>query len=113
MNVDAAVSTLLEDLLDPHGRGLDAAFLAGATQDMKGRVAQMPKHLGAGMAVLTALFVGSGYMLLPKRMRVARLDRWRRSPFAVQRDFVEFWEKMATFTYFSRVEHAMDGEAAS
>ncbi|MDP2307421.1 MAG: hypothetical protein Q8P18_15450 [Pseudomonadota bacterium] len=106
MTVDAAVSILIDDMLDPLGKGLDPVFLAGATQDMKGRVRGMPKYMGAGMTALTVLFVASGYTLLPKARRVARIERWRRSPVSLQRDFVEFWEKMSTFTYFSRVEQA-------
>ncbi|MES2644417.1 MAG: hypothetical protein V4850_33330 [Myxococcota bacterium] len=111
MTVDAAVSTLIDDLLDPHGEGLDPTFLAGATQDMKGRVRGMPTYMGAGMAALTVLFVASGYTRLPKARRVARIESWRRSPISLQRDFVEFWEKMSTFTYFSRVEKAAHVES--
>ncbi len=106
MTVDAAVSTLLSDLLDPEERGLDPVFLAGAAQDMKGRVRSMPRYMGAGMTALTVVFVGSGYTRLSKARRVARIERWRRSPVSLQRDFVEFWEKMGTFTYWSRVEKA-------
>lgn len=104
MTVDSAVSLLLTDLLDPEGRGLDAACLAGATQDMKGRVQGMPRYMGIGMTALTGIFLGSGYPMLPKASRLRRIQRWRTSPISIQRDFVEFWEKMGTFTYWSRIE---------
>ena len=104
VTVDTAVSLLLTDLLDPDGRGLDTACLAGATQDMKGRVQGMPRYMGVGMTALTGLFLGSGYTMLPKERRVRRIQRWRTSPISIQRDFVEFWEKMGTFTYWSRIE---------
>ncbi len=107
MTVDAVLSLLLEDLLDPTSRGLDAACLAGATQDMKGRVRIMPRYMGGGMTALTVLFVANGYTRRPKEERVAQIERWRTSRVSLQRDFVEFWEKMGTFTYWSRVEKAV------
>jgi hypothetical protein len=103
---DTLITTLLDDLLDPEGRGLDPRHLAGATQDMKGRVEGMPRYMGIGMTALTLLFASTGYTRLPKARRVARIGRWRTSPVSLQRDFVEFWEKMGTFTYWSRVEKA-------
>ena len=106
MVTDTLVKTLIDDLLDPDGRGLDATHLAGATQDMKGRVRSMPRYLGMGMTALTALFASTGYLGLPKHLRVKRLARWRTSVISLRRDFVEFWEKMGTFTYYSRVEKA-------
>ena len=103
---DTVIRTLLEDLLDPTGRGLDAACLNGAIEDMRGRVRGMPRYMGAGMTALTLTFALTGYTHLPKERRVARLDAWRKGPVSLMRDFVEFWEKMGTFTYWSRVEKA-------
>ncbi len=103
---DAVVSTLIQDLVDPEGHGLDRAHLAGAVADMKARLRYMPRYMGAGMVALTTLFAGVGYPGLPRERRVARIERWRRGPVPLQRDFVEFWEKMGTFTYYSRVEKA-------
>lgn len=114
MNADTVVSTLLEDLLDPDGRGLDPTHLAGAVGDMKARLLGMPRYMGAGMIGLTTLFTGGpAYVALPKARRVARVETWRRSRISLRRDFVEFWEKMGTFTYYSRVEKAHShGEVA-
>lgn len=106
MNPDAVVSTLLADLLDPDGRGLDATHLAGAVDDMKARVRGMPRYMGTGMVALTTLFASTGFVARDRTARVKRIERWRRSPISFQRDFVEFWEKMGTFTYYSRVEKA-------
>lgn len=102
----AIVSTLLEDLLDPEGRGLDPGFLAGATSDMLARVRIMPRYMGTGIVALTLLFGLGGYTRMPKAKRVRRIERWRRSPVSPLRDFVEFYEKMGTFVYYSRMEHA-------
>lgn len=112
MKPDDVVSTLLADLLDPDGHGLDAELLAGAVQDMKGRLKCMPRYMGIGMLGLTAVFAGSGYVGLAKERRLRRIARWRASPISLQRSFVEFWEKMGTFTYWSRVEKARHGAHA-
>ena len=107
------VAALLRDLLDPQGRGLDDAFLAGATQDMKARVAGMPRYMGAGITALALVFASTGYERWSAARRLAFLHRWRTSPLSPMRDFVEFYEKMGTFVYWSRVEHATAGPSAA
>lgn len=103
---DALVSQLVSDLVDPEGRGLDPAHVAGAAADMQARLRYMPRYMGMGMTGLTLLFARVGYTTLPREQRVARIERWRKGKVSLQRDFVEFWEKMGTFTYWSRVEKA-------
>lgn len=103
---DALVSTLIQDLVDPEGRGLDPAHVAAAVGDMKARLRYMPRYMGMGMLGLTLAFSRVGYAGLPREARLARIERWRKGPVSLQRDFVEFWEKMSTFTYWSRVEKA-------
>ncbi len=105
MPSDKLVNTLLDDLLDPDGRGLDPRILAGATRDMQGRTRIMPRYLGTGIRALTLVF-GAGYVRLPKQRRVARIERWRTSPLSPMRDWVDFFEKMGTFAYYTNVEHA-------
>jgi len=103
---DALVSPLIEDLVDPEGRGLHPDHLAGATTDMRARLTHMPRYMGAGMVGLTLLFARMDYAGAPRERRLVRIARWRGSRVSLQRDFVEFWEKMGTFTYWSRVEKA-------
>ncbi len=99
------VTTILEDVLDPEGAGtLDPVCLAGATRDMFGRIRGMPRYMGGGIVVLTRLY-GVRYAHQPRDRRLARLDAWRGSPVSFCRDFVEFWEKMGTFVYYSNLEH--------
>lgn len=100
------VATLLQDLLDPDARGLDPAALSGAVDDMKARVRGMPRYLGAGMTALTLVFGASGYRRWPRAQRLAWIHGWRTSPASPTRDFIEFYEKMGTFVYWSRIEHA-------
>ncbi len=107
---DSFLTILLRDLLDPEGRGLDAVLLAGATQDMQARVAGMPRYLGAGIKALSLVFAATGYPRWPLARRLGFIRAWRSSPLSPMRDFVEFYEKMGTFVYWSRVEHAAASE---
>lgn len=100
------VATLLQDLLDPEARGLDPSALRGAVDDMQGRVRGMPRYLGAGMTALTLVFGAAGYRRWPRAQRLAWIHGWRTSPASPPRDFIEFYEKMGTFVYWSRIEHA-------
>ncbi len=100
-----SVRALLEDVLDPLDRGLDAGCLQGAVNDMEGRIRGMPRYMGTGIAAVTVLVGLSGYPRWSRERRLAALDRLRTGPIGPLRDFVEFYEKMGTFTYFSRVEH--------
>ena len=105
------VTTILLDVLDPEGAGaLDPVCLAGAARDMYGRIRGMPKYLGGGIVALTRLY-GVGYARLPRDRRLARLEAWRASPVSFCRDFVEFWEKMGTFVYYSNLEHRLASTA--
>ena len=101
----ATIRALLEDVLDPLERGLDAGCLHGAVQDMEGRIRGMPRYMGVGIAAVTVLVGLSGYPRWSRARRLSALDRLRSGPVGPLRDFVEFYEKMGTFTYFSRVEH--------
>lgn len=103
---DGLLTTLLRDLLDPGGHGLDSTFLAGAAQDMKARVAGMPRYMGAGITALTLALASTGYQRWPQDRRLGLLSRLRTAPVSPLRDFIEFYEKMGTFVYYSRVEHA-------
>lgn len=108
-----AVAALLEDVLDPEGRGLDPGCLHGATDDMLRRIAIMPRWLGVGMAALTLAYDASGgpHHRQPRDRRARRTDRWRRAPGPLK-NLVDFYDKMGTFTYYTRVEAAHVGPAA-
>jgi hypothetical protein len=107
--LEPAVRSFLEDVLDPESRGgLDPVAFAGATEDMLDRIAIMPRWLGVGMAALTLTLdtAGGPHHTLPKERRARRVAAWKRSPIGPLRTFVDFYEKMGTFTYYSRLEHA-------
>lgn len=101
------VRSLLVDVLDPHGDGLDSGCLEAATVGMVGRIEAMPRYLGLGMTALTIVFelTGPGHSQRDPQERVERVARWRTSRVGPCRDFVEFYEKMGTFVYFTQVEH--------
>lgn len=88
--------------------------LSATMEAMVGKVDQMPPHLKLGMAGLTLAFAGyartrTGRSLskLPVERRLALLEEWRGAPLGPCRQFVQFYEKMSTFLYYSLVEEAM------
>ena len=88
-------------------------LLAEAMEAMVAKVDQMPPHLRLGMAGLTLSF--SAYArartgrslsaLLPDR-RLALLEEWRGAPLGPCRQFVQFYEKMTSFLYYSILEES-------
>ena len=92
---------------------LDPAALAGAQRIMGERLRAMPPHMSAGMLALTTLFEqggwatgGAPFSALPAARQAAVLGAWRRSPIPFCRDFVDFYEKMGVFVYWSIIEEA-------
>jgi len=89
-------------------------LLAEAMEAMVAKVDQMPPHLRLGMAGLTLSF--SAYArartgrslsaLLPDR-RLALLEEWRGAPLGPCRQFVQFYEKMTSFLYYSILEESI------
>lgn len=95
--LEGPVRNILVEVLDPAGAGLDPACLDGATADMLDRIRIMPRYMGTGITCLTMAYGATG----------SRIDTWRRSRIGPLRDFVEFYEKMGTFVYYSHVEKRM------
>ena len=113
--LEPAVTALLEDVLDPHGQGnLDPVAFAAAVQDLLVKLAGMPRYLGVGMKGLTVMFdlAGGPHHRRPVRDRAKRLDRWRRAPIGTLRTFVDFYEKMGTFAYYTHIERLHPGFGA-
>jgi hypothetical protein len=92
---------------------VDAAALAAARALMVKRLLAMPPHMGGGMLALTLLFEQSGlahggrpFSRLPVGAQAAMLQGWREAPVPFCRDFVDFYEKMGVFVYWSIIEEA-------
>jgi len=73
----------------------------------------MPPHLGAGMIGLTLAFAaqttaagGKPFSSQPAERQRALLDAWKYGPISLTRDFVQFYEKMGVFIWYSLVEEA-------
>lgn len=103
---------ILDRESDPRAavRPLDAAREA-----MVDKVNQMPPHLKLGMAGLTLSFAayarartGRSVAALPVDQRLHLLESWRGAPLGPCRQFVQFYEKMSTFLYYSLVEEQME-----
>ncbi|MFT5686712.1 MAG: hypothetical protein ACI8RZ_007668 [Myxococcota bacterium] len=78
------------------------------------RITQMPPHLSVGMLVLVLSFdrycrarAGSGVAGLDNGRRTEMLGKWKVSPIGPLRQFVQFYEKMGTFVYYSCVEEEL------
>jgi hypothetical protein len=88
--------------------------LRPAQAAMVAKVAQMPPHLKLGMAILTLSFTsyarartGRSLSALPIERRLSLLEDWRTAPLGPCRQFVQFYEKMGTFLYYSLVEESI------
>ena len=99
--VDALVRRVME--LAP---GQDDALVAETSTILLRKIANMPKHLGAGMLALTAVFdasanatAGRPFRDLDAEGQRRHIALWRRAPFC--RDLVAFYEKMGVFVFYS------------
>lgn len=102
--VEHVVSSLAEP--DPH-------LLTTTAAAMHGRLGMMPRFLGLPMAAATLAFDWSGvavggrpFRRLDPEARRRLVAAWRRAPVGFCRDFLDFYEKMASFLYFSLEEEA-------
>jgi hypothetical protein len=90
---------------------IDPAAIGPAVEVMRNKVRSMPPHLGAGMVLFTHVFDAYGLVTggrpfhsLSEEERRQQLSAWRESPIGFCRDFVDFYEKMGIFSYWSVVE---------
>ena len=88
-------------------------FLAETAEGLFRKMVLMPPHLGAGMIGLTLGFAGHAvgacgkpFSQLPLERQREILDGWKYSPVSLTRDFVQFYEKMGVFIWYSLVEEA-------
>jgi hypothetical protein len=75
------------------------------------RITQMPPHLSFGMLILVLSFdrfcrsrAGGPVAKLSNPARLEMLGSWKTSPIGPLRQFVQFYEKMGSFVYYSCVE---------
>ena len=91
------------------------AHLEPTTEVMARKLRQMPPHLGNAMALMTLAFdtagLAGGTRFRSKDLpaRRAQLTAWKNTPVSVLSDFVAFYEKMGSFTWYCHVEEAEGG----
>ena len=85
--------------------------LRPAQQAMVAKFGQMPPHVRIGLLGLTLGFSayargrsGRAFSRLPLARRLALVDEWRSSTVPVCPMFVQFYEKMGPFLYYSLLE---------
>jgi hypothetical protein len=89
--------------------------LEPTTEVMARKLRQMPPHLGNAMAMVTLVFDtagltgGSRFRDKDLPARRAQLAAWKTSPISILSDFVAFYEKMGSFTWYCHVEEAEGG----
>ena len=116
--VRPVVASLVETVVSAE-LGVDVldgvAHLEPTTEVMARKLRQMPPHLGNAMALMTLAFDAAGMVdgtpfrrkELPARR--AQLAAWKGTPVSVLSDFVAFYEKMGSFTWYCHVEEAEGG----
>ena len=98
-------------LLDLVAEEFGTDHLEESTDRLLHRIAEMPPHLGAGMAMLTLMYESHGiarygqamHALAPEKRR-RMFSRWKDSPVGPMRDWTQFYEKMGVFVYWSTME---------
>lgn len=113
----STVEGLTEAIVSQEASGPSAdglPHLPAAKAAMVAKVQQMPVHLQLGMTGLTIGF--SAYVRartrkslheLPLPRRLSLLNEWRNAPIGPCRQFVQFYEKMGIFLYYSLVEESI------
>lgn len=122
--VHGVVEAVVAEALGSSGAP-DPAVVDATTASMKERLGLMPRFLGTPMAGATVAFDLLGWATAgrPFRRQTAEQRRrhvalWRSAPIGFFRDYLDFWEKMGVFVYFSTLEereqaheaHAAGGE---
>lgn len=110
------VSRLVETVLSAElGRDdvADLPHLDEAAALMLHKLLDMPEHLSLGMRVFTLTFdalplstQGRRFRDLPAADRRVWLQRMRRSPIGLFRNFADFYEKMGAFVFYSLIEES-------
>lgn len=90
---------------------VDPQILKTTTDRMMERLGLMPTFLGVPMAGATVVFDAMGILYAgrpfrsqPTPSRHKQMESWRNAPIGFLRNYLDFWEKMGVFVYFSTLE---------
>lgn len=93
--------------------------LKRAADVMQNRLYMMPRFLGLPMVMATIFFEFFGILMgarlfhsLPQSKRQKQLKVWRNAPISLFGNFVDFYEKMGVFAYFSDLFERQEKERA-
>lgn len=108
------IAPLLETVMLAELGGPEAVrrdVLAQTTATMAGKLRQMPRFMGLGIAALTLAFDADGVRFgggrfrdNPAEARLAQARAWRDSALPFLPDFMDFYGKMGVFVYWSHHE---------
>jgi hypothetical protein len=107
--LEALIEALVDTVVRRDGRlsaDVPLAHVVGTATELMARLDDMPVHLGQGLKTATHMFNqaarahgGRSFLGAEVKARTRALDAWSRSAIGVQRDFVDFYEKMGLFIY--------------
>lgn len=106
-----AMAAVVETVMPPSGAGREA-LIEETGRQLQVILDIMPFFLSLPLLILTLVFelcglrAGARFSRLapPKRRRLVR--QWRESRIKVLQDFIQFYEKMTVFIYFSLLTEA-------
>ena len=88
-----------------------SALLIETSKRMTGKVNNMPRHLSLAMSLLTILFDwygvirrGARFVSQSSESQQRQIQQWRNSRITILREFVQFYEKLLAFIYYSLID---------
>ena len=87
------------------------ALLNETSTRMTGKVRNMPRHLALAMSLLTMLFdlqgvirSGARFVSQSNVSQQRQIQQWRSSRIVTLREFIQFYEKLLAFIYYSLID---------
>jgi hypothetical protein len=88
-----------------------SALLHETSERMTGKVKNMPRHLALAMSMVTILFDwygvirrGARFVSQSSESQQRQIQQWRNSPIVTLREFIQFYEKLLAFIYYSLID---------
>ena len=110
--MNSIVKQLAKHLVPEIGNHQQASALLNETSKrMTGKVRNMPRHLSLAMSMLTMLFDchgvirrGARFVSQSSESQQRQIQQWRSSRIATLREFIQFYEKLLAFIYYSLID---------
>ena len=111
-SVRGIVDAVVGEAIGSSGK-IDEEVARITTARMIERLSLMPRFLGVPMGSVAVVFDAVGIAFAGKRFRNQnahdrrrQMEIWRKIPIGVFGDFLDFWQTMGVFVYFSTLEES-------